>query len=157
MSRDGPLDHESAWFSAQTCSKIGMVRTVKDVGDGRSLRFGTVPQVSVDFGHSPMTISPLGYAALVGDDDEFEAGIVPDLECVEYAGQNVEFLQGSGVVAGIVVDHAIAVEQDGLVDRCMLYFCHIAQAMGVPGATLRLSSSKVTCPSETAPKTRHLL
>ena len=90
-----------------------MVRAVKNVADGGAFGLGFCPQVCVDFGNRFVGVFALGNAALVCDDDEFEAGAVPRFHRLQCGGQNAELSQALGVITRVVVDDPVSVEQNG--------------------------------------------
>jgi len=112
----------------------------------------------VDDGHIGMGIAPFGDAALVGDDDEFESSIMPSLEGVEDTGQDVKFCEAGRVVARVVVQDAVTVQQNSAAARAMggCSGWH-GQAMGLPGGTGLAISRRLTWPSATAPSTKQRL
>ena len=62
--------------------------------------------------HVFMGVQPLGEPALVGDEHHFKPRVARHPKGLHHGGEDGELAQMFGVIAGVVVDHAIAVEKE---------------------------------------------
>ena len=88
------------------------MRAVIDVEQGRPIFLAFLAQKRVNLCDVFMGVKSLGEPTLVGDEHHFEPGVARHPERLHHGGQDGEFRQVLGVIARIVVDHAVAVEEE---------------------------------------------
>ena len=88
------------------------MRAVKDVEEGCAILLAFCAQEGVNLCHVLVGVQSLGEPALVGDEHHLEACVTSGPKRLHHGGQDREFGQVPRVIAGIVVDHAIAVEEE---------------------------------------------
>ena len=115
VTGNGFLQHQAARLAAKAAAVIGMVRAKTERIDPEAMRNADSLEIIVHGLQRIACVTAFGYAGLVGDDDQAEAGFFQTQQVFRHPGEQGEIGQRSGVIARVVVDYPIAVEKNGFV------------------------------------------